>query len=98
MRWIVPADQSFLWDDFESDALVFDALSGSTHYLNPPAAEALLALERHREGLETGQVRAHVLEALGLAADALAPRDVEELLAHLAQIGLVAPTEDHAPG
>jgi PqqD family protein of HPr-rel-A system len=47
--WGVPDPQGILWEEFEDECVVFNPLSGDTHYLNLTAAEILkLIHERPR--------------------------------------------------
>jgi PqqD family protein of HPr-rel-A system len=91
MYWSIARGQALAWDDYESEAIVFDPVSGSTHLLNATAVEALLALERSARPLESREVRQAVVGALGLAPDDIPEPAIDELLEHLDRIGLIEP-------
>lgn len=90
VRWRIAPGQSFLWDDYGSEAVLFDSASGCTHILTPAAAEALLAMEAAAgEFMTLPQIRAAVLEALDVDAGELSELQVLQLLGHLARLGFV---------
>jgi PqqD family protein of HPr-rel-A system len=97
MRWRIPPGQSFLWDAYGPDVLVFDSASGSTHLLNAAAAEAVEALANAPIGLGADEIRSAVAAALSVRREDVSPDELSQLLAHLENLGLVD-REDHADG
>ena len=88
-RWQVPVGQHFLFADFDDGIVMFDAGIGSTHLINPTAAEALMIVEQ-TPGLGGDAIYRALLARLELGESAL-PRDaVIELLWQLENLGLVA--------
>lgn len=74
--------------DFEDGIVVFDSLVGSTHLLDPTAAETLAVVEES-PGLDAGAIRERLVERLALAGDALPLSMVEALLLQFELLNLV---------
>ena len=88
-RWRLPPGQRLAFEDFDDGIVLFDALVGSTHLVNATAAEALAVIEE-TPGLSAAEIHERLLRRLELAPDALPLPAVEELLARLAELDLVA--------
>lgn len=74
--------------DFDDGILMFDALVGATHLLNPTAAEALLIVQ-DIPGLPAAEIHRRLLERLQVAESALPLAAVVELLWRLEDLNLL---------
>lgn len=82
-RWQVYKKARLLWEKWPNEAVVFNELSGKTHYLN---ATAVAILER----LERGPCSAESLaERLYAEAASVFLPQVEQALAEFEQLGLI---------
>jgi PqqD family protein of HPr-rel-A system len=88
-RWRLPPGQRLAFEDFDDGIVLFDALVGSTHLVNATAAEALAVVEETPD-LSAAQIHEQLLRRLELTADSLPLEAVDELLAWLSEIDLVA--------
>lgn len=80
----------FVEVQFAEDAVVYDALSGDTHYLSPlnRAARTVFA---STPGLTNEALHAALVAALAIDASILPMRDVVSTRQYLTSIGLIAP-------
>ncbi|GAB6068233.1 hypothetical protein JCM13664_15520 [Methylothermus subterraneus] len=85
--WRIHPKARLLWEEWPEEAVVFNALSGQTHYLNATAMAILKMLELGpqsakdlADGLYAGQ------------ADRFLPK-IEQVLAEFERLGLIEPVE-----
>ena len=77
------------WKQWHDGTLVFNALSGNTHLLNPTAAMVLRALEqRPANAVELAE---QLASQIGVEADEELATQVETLLSNLDELGLIEP-------
>ena len=88
-RWQVPAGQHFLFADFDDGIVMFDVAIGSTHLINPTAAETLTIVER-TPGLGAEAIYRALLAQLELDESAL-PRDAVIQLLWQLEISVLSP-------
>jgi len=88
-RWRIPAGQRLLFEDFDDGIVAFDTAVGATHLLNVSAAETLAIIEAAPD-LATDDIHRRLLARLEIGEDALPYDSLQELLAHLEDLGLVA--------
>jgi PqqD family protein of HPr-rel-A system len=86
--WRIAPGQRLLFQDFEDGVVMFDALVGSTHLLDPSAAETLAIIEE-TPGLDAAAIHEALLERLDLPHEALPLDAVEALLQRLEASALV---------
>jgi PqqD family protein of HPr-rel-A system len=76
------------WKEWDDGILAYNALSGSTHVLNPISAKILKALEKYP---------ANIIEALERITQDTGPSDdemvasIEKFFANLEELGLIEP-------
>ena len=87
--WRVAPGQRLLFQDFDDGVVLFDALVGSTHLLDPSAAETL-AIIAEAPGLDASAIHAELLRRLELPADAVPLATIEALLQRFEALALVA--------
>jgi PqqD family protein of HPr-rel-A system len=78
-----------LFQDFDDGVVLFDALVGSTHLLDPSAAETLAIIEQS-PGLDAPAIHAALLERLDLSGDALPLETMQALLQRFEAMALVS--------
>ena len=86
--WRIAPGQRLSFEDFEDGVVLFDALVGSTHLLDPSAAEALAIIEE-APGLDASAIHAALLDRLQLSAEALPLAAVDALLQRFEAMALV---------
>lgn len=86
-RWQVYKKARLLWEKWPNEAVVFNELSGRTHYLN---ATAMAILERLEQGPCSAESLAEWLYSE--ASSAFLPQ-VKQALAEFEQLGLIEPVE-----
>jgi len=84
MRWQAVPPDALTLRELDGELAVRNALTGSTHLLEAPAAGVLAALIDAETGLTVPELTART-------RDALAPADMEELLAEFQRLGLAEP-------
>jgi PqqD family protein of HPr-rel-A system len=90
--WYVPQDRELLWYEREGEAVVFNAASGRSHYLNALLNEMLRHIEEAPRS--TAEVRAHLAGLMdGAEPENFADRIVE-ILDSLALQGLIDPCRE----
>lgn len=91
-QWHVPSGRRLVWREWEGEAVVYNAASSRTHYLNPLAAEALARLE---EAPHSPAELASDIAAVMDEADAeQLEGQMRRLTAGFAELGLVDPCPD----
>lgn len=80
----------FLIKPFDTEAVVFDAASGDTHYLSPLAFQ-LLSASQASPGLAYQRI-AEALEQQGVPVNAIDHQKIDEAILSLQHIGLLNPT------
>lgn len=89
IHWRIPTGQRLVFEDFDDGIVAFDALVGSTHLLNPTAAEALAIIEAD-PGLGALAIHARLLARLDVGAELLPLAAVDEMLWRLEDLNLIA--------
>lgn len=86
--WALAPGQSLVADDYDSEVVLFDRLSGSTHLVNATAAIAL-DLIRDNPGLTATDLHDRLTAYFDVSTDELPLPAIDTLLAHLESLGLV---------
>lgn len=82
---------SLIWRNWDEESfLVYHTGSGDTHLLNRVTAEVLRQLER--ADADVGELAHRVAQSFEVEADDEFVQQIEQLLAHLDELGLVDPT------
>lgn len=76
---------------WEGDYVVYNPLSGNTHFLDIMSGEVLKAIVGGRNTLP--QLCAHMAEFLDVANDDLTAESVREILTALDELGLIEPVK-----
>ena len=87
-RWRIAPGQRLSFEDFDDGIVLFDSLAGSTHVLDPTAAEAL-AVVGESPGLDADTIRKCLVDRLALAGDTLRLSVVEALLERFELLNLL---------
>ena len=88
MRWHTVPREALTLHEFDDELVARNAATGSTHLLQPLAAEALALLLEAAEGMTAGELAATLGEesASGIAA-------MEDLLQEFKRLGLAEPVD-----
>jgi hypothetical protein len=86
LRWRTVPDEALIWRELDGELVLRNAMTGSTHLLQPPAAQVLKTLIAEKQGLTAAELAAHIGD------DAETP-DMQELLGEFKRLGLAGPVD-----
>ena len=93
LRWHTVPRSDLIWRELDDDLVVLNARSGSTHLLEPLAAEVLLTLADADAGMSITDIVARLRD--GAAADETSEwfSAVEAVLSEFRRLGLAEPEQ-----
>lgn len=88
LRWRLPAGAELLWQSWDSETIVFNALSGQTHLLDALSAATLKEIERDPATVD--ELARRLAERFGIGSDDL-PERLAVVCAQFDELGLAEP-------
>lgn len=87
MQWHLSNDRRLHWRSWGGETVVYDDVSGETHYLEPLAAEIFEILQI--SSADTNELTKSVSASLGLERDDELMRAVSAVVVRLSRAGLI---------
>jgi PqqD family protein of HPr-rel-A system len=89
-RWKVPDVNALVWRVWEDEFLVYNTISGQTHYLNLLAGEALRSLQA--EAAHRCELVRRLADQFRIAEDSSPLQMIDRLIREFDELGLIAPS------
>lgn len=90
--WRALAPESIASRSFDDELVLYNGVTGSTHYLSVLGRSVMLAVLAHPSGLALEALVRRIAEDSGVGADDALAQSVERTLAELSELRLVTST------